>query len=207
MYLQITNRCNMECAHCALSCTSEGIDMGMSTFKKFVDVAYEIDHNVTIGGGEPTLHPKFWEMLGYSIGKVDQVTVITNGKRTQDALSLLRLSQNSEVLSAYVSLDSYHELIDERVENLARALKKKFGSSDDPAKIVRMGRASNWGEATHCICEDIDITPEGKIYQCGCREVQIKNVSALKKYVMSNEVSCSRAGNILTLREEYAARS
>ena len=36
-YIQITERCNMLCDHCGMSCTSEGEDMSMKVFKAIYD--------------------------------------------------------------------------------------------------------------------------------------------------------------------------
>jgi len=66
MYLQITTRCNMHCDHCGFACTNQGEDMSLSTFEQALDIAAD-DSNIDIGGGEPTIHPHFWKMLGLSL--------------------------------------------------------------------------------------------------------------------------------------------
>ncbi len=60
MYIQITTRCNMSCEHCCYSCTHEGEDMSLETFRNCLG----FDEYNTLGGGEPTIHPLFWQFLG-----------------------------------------------------------------------------------------------------------------------------------------------
>lgn len=60
-YIQVTTRCNMFCEHCGFSCTAEGEDMSMEVFERTLQV-FEGSY-ITIGGGEPTLHPKIFEMV------------------------------------------------------------------------------------------------------------------------------------------------
>jgi MoaA/NifB/PqqE/SkfB family radical SAM enzyme len=92
--------------------------MSIATFKRAVKLASENDQTISIGGGEPTVHPKFWDMLGWAITHTDHEErkpwLATNGKKTQDALRLASLAK-SGVISCDLSQDLYHEPIDERV--------------------------------------------------------------------------------------------
>lgn len=74
MYVEITERCNMTCAHCAANATAIGEDMTIKVFKKAIKSAIGQSEEIYLGGGEPTLHPKFMDMLNYAI------KCICNGK-------------------------------------------------------------------------------------------------------------------------------
>ena len=50
MYIQITTRCNMSCAHCGMNCTQEGEDMTMETLKKVLNLG--LSDSYIIGGVE-----------------------------------------------------------------------------------------------------------------------------------------------------------
>jgi hypothetical protein len=54
-------------------------------------IAFARDHtdNVTIGGGEPTMHPRFFDILGHSLRDFDSVWMATNGSNTN---AMYRLS-------------------------------------------------------------------------------------------------------------------
>jgi organic radical activating enzyme len=113
MYIQLTTRCNMTCEHCCFACTSKGVDLPKELAFRAIDQAAENCDSITIGGGEPTLHPDFWEILAYAIEQGENVaeswvSIITNGKRTEDALALAFLADHC-LLSAELSQDSYHD--------------------------------------------------------------------------------------------------
>jgi len=152
----------------------------MSTFKRAVKLANHYGDTISIGGGEPTIHPKFWDMLGWAITHTDHEEnkpwLATNGKKTQDALRLASLAKNG-VISCNLSQDPYHEPIDESVIRAFSTKKNGYpydGSNDHRGvrntshNLINAGRC-DWGEDS-CICEDIFIKPNGDIYQCGCAD-------------------------------------
>ncbi len=176
MYVQITTRCNMLCPHCCYSCTAKGEDMSFKVFKK----ALEYDEcSLAIGGGEPTIHPRFEKFLLYALAKCDYVWMATNGKKTDIALVLADLARGLEKLSVELSQDEYHEPINEKVVEKFKLAGKttSYGNSNirnttmhncDPMKF---GRARvNFPNSTNitCPCEAHIIKPDGTVYQCGC---------------------------------------
>ena len=84
MYLQITTKCNMSCDHCCYNCSMRGKHGDYYTIIKSIDFArdkYE-DESITIGGGEPTLHPRFFDILKYCLDNFNYVWMATNGSQT-----------------------------------------------------------------------------------------------------------------------------
>ena len=47
----------------------EGEDMTLDTFKAVME--HCAGDYISLGGGEPILHPNFWEFLGLSIGRCE----------------------------------------------------------------------------------------------------------------------------------------
>ena len=153
-YIQITTRCNMECAHCCYSCTAKGRDMTGKTFRAAVAWAldYEGDETISLGGGEPTIHPKFWEFIGLALGNFTYVWLATNGKETETALNLARMARRG-VLAVALSQDEYHEEIDPRVIGAFMEGRKPYPSHfqeenhdyreirDVTQKVIKAGRA------------------------------------------------------------------
>lgn len=84
IYLEITRRCNLNCAHCMRG-RAQNIDMSKEDVDKLFDeLKGAIIEDVTFGGGEPTLNP---EMIEYVIDKIirEEISVlniqmITNGQ-------------------------------------------------------------------------------------------------------------------------------
>jgi len=177
MYIQITTKCNMECDHCCFACTAEGKDMSMKTFKRAVEVAEEYGDVIAIGGGEPTVHPKFWEMLGWCLGAdVEIVWLATNGKKRETAIKLARLAKKG-IIGCRLSQTQYHEEADADVVKAFDRGPKKYGvTSSDGRELVtgvdnptEQGRCED-GNTEICVCPETFVKPDGKVYQCGCTD-------------------------------------
>ena len=105
--IQVTERCDLRCAHCFVSATQRGIDMGLDQFTSDV-----IDRllaarvaNVTLTGGEPFVHPDLLEIVEVLSSHGLDVTVCTNGvsvtqQQIDELVQLRRVRVN-------VSLDGY----------------------------------------------------------------------------------------------------
>ncbi len=193
MYIQITNRCNMTCGHCGFACTRTGTDMDESTLKAALRLCENLDSQsyVTIGGGEPTLHPRFWEFFGLILGLsgCDMINagihIVTNGTVRRTALRLADLAR-SGLIGATLSRTRWHATqVIQPDEDVIRAFESASrydrGSRDyrsingDAGKPVAAGRAGEWG-SDGCLCDDLVIDPEGRIWECGCRLVEFGTV-------------------------------
>lgn len=103
-------------------------------FIRALDLAVSYDELVTIGGGEPTVHPKFFQLLHRAIAYYEAKAlaepplVITNGKRKKQAMALLDLASGDNARPLYVELsqDAYHEYIDPSVVAAYRRVAKWF---------------------------------------------------------------------------------
>lgn len=184
----------MTCDHCGFNCTHRGSDMSLSTFKNALTLCENWDSAVQLGGGEPTIHPKFWEFLGLSLS-VGDVWLATNGSITDIALRLCKMARRG-VISCALSRDYYHDDIDYDVveafqDGMTRSLVYKngrsfysdFGYSPDPYSdydrreirdnshnIRKRGRAVK-NELWHndkCTCDAIIVKPNGEVRGCGC---------------------------------------
>ena len=80
----LTYRCNLNCSYCFANefVNKDNTDISFENFTKAIEFLTN-ESNVKIGliGGEPTIHPKFLEILESLIinQKIDQVTIYTNG--------------------------------------------------------------------------------------------------------------------------------
>lgn len=176
MYLQITTRCNMTCEHCCMNCTSQGEDMTIETMRNaFKEVG---DESVAIGGGEPTTHPLFWQILGESLGLSEYIWLATNGSVTNIALPLARMAKNG-VIGCALSQDYYHDEIDDEViQAFTKNPKTIYGSKENDLREIRdvsrlvldHGRAkeNSLSENADCCCADLFVKPNGDVMACGC---------------------------------------
>lgn len=150
---------------------------------------------LTIGGGEPTCHPQFFDILKAAIPKFDSILIVTNGKKTQSVRRLARIlleedHDSDEVLedegnyiyaegklSVDISTDSYHEPIDQNLKNywehMVMSKVQGFGvrnvaSSYNGVSATGRAKRTQVGYSSHCVCPDHIIAPDGKIKMCGC---------------------------------------
>lgn len=205
MYIKLTTYCNMQCAHCCDSCSpSRGKHMDERTFIRTLDLCAEHGATPYIGGGEPTVHPKFWQFLGLILGRahefeMEMLGMHTNGKRKADALALAALAKRG-VLGVTLSRDSFHEPIDHDVVEAftktgsSGSMTSSWWERDTPSRrdphdlrfvvdganksVVAQGRARNiTGARTDCcVCEDLQVDPDGVIWACGCERTQFGTV-------------------------------
>lgn len=80
----ITRRCNLRCVHCYSDSTSAHYD-GELTLDQMVAVVDDLARYgvpaLLLSGGEPMLHPQFFDIASYAVARGVRVTVSTNGTR------------------------------------------------------------------------------------------------------------------------------
>lgn len=189
MYIQITTKCNMHCAHCCFAATRHGEHMPRNIFQKALSVAIDRGDYVTIGGGEPTMHPRFFKYL--NLVREEQrrgnfeITpfLVTNGKAYGKADRLLRILEHEQemeeqTISVNLSRDQWHDAIDPRIVQRYHQLKvasKGFINFRSVTKIAPVGRGRNsvfdeQRTITPCACEDALVDPQGQVWSCGCKK-------------------------------------
>ena len=198
----------MACSHCCYSCRP-GKGKHMQNWSDAICFASDYTENISIGGGEPTLHPDFFEILFYSTERFYHTWLATNGKKTKTMFKLADILNNeyypededdymyieSDKLSVALSQDCFHDPIDQRVVDLWKRNKweiRDVTRSHDG--VTAQGRAkrtgSGWGE--HCPCSTQIIKPDGSIKLCGCERAPIigdiyKGIESKWKKVINSE--------------------
>ncbi|HET6540631.1 MAG TPA: radical SAM protein [Chryseolinea sp.] len=111
--VEVTDRCNLTCPTCyANSSPTHGRHRTLDEVKKMLDaiVANEREPDVVqLSGGEPTLHPQFFEILDYAKSlPIKHIMLNTNGieiaKNFEFAKRLATYSPNFEI---YLQFDSF----------------------------------------------------------------------------------------------------
>ena len=194
VYVQLTTRCNMHCAHCCYDCGPDGYDMDEDTFRKTIEFIKDLSltsgrrHNITIAGGEPTIHPQFEYFMktlfrekpiigadvDFRYKRLGRVQIFTNGKLRREA-EFVKMLARKQLAVVNLSLDEYHEPIDEdfvdQWKQLA-ATNDYFGISDNSKTLAPFGRALKnhlWNTPWACLYDALFITPAGEIFSCGCQ--------------------------------------
>jgi MoaA/NifB/PqqE/SkfB family radical SAM enzyme len=161
--------------------------MTVKTFKKCLEVMESLGDTLSIGGGEPTMHPKFWEIIGLSLGSnCESVWMATNGKITETALRLANMAKKG-VLAVALSQDEWHDEIDYEVVSAFTVdnLNNGYGKNNNDMREIRtvstlsnIGRAleNGIGDSESCVCDDTVVQPDGTVFACGCLEKQLGNI-------------------------------
>jgi len=103
--IQITGKCNLECAHCYLG-EKEPKDISFEILKKVFDSAKELGiFHIILTGGEPTIHKNFKKIINYLNENRFRITLVTNGTLLDKNLNLLR----EKVYEIVISLDGFKE--------------------------------------------------------------------------------------------------
>ncbi len=95
----LTNRCNQKCSYCFAKSEMEkkNKEMSFSDFEKVLDfLGGSREKKVRLMGGEPTLHPKFKEIVEASLKRGFSVQIFTNGIFDKNILDFL-LSKDSRI--------------------------------------------------------------------------------------------------------------
>lgn len=83
----ITNQCNLRCKHCYEGQPSKRIEWDYAEFIAAIEKLWSCFHKwnvlgeISLIGGEPTMHPRFYDMVEYlhSRGDVHDISILTNG--------------------------------------------------------------------------------------------------------------------------------
>jgi mycofactocin radical SAM maturase len=102
---ELTYACNLACVHCLSSSgRRDPRELTTAECKEVIAALQRMGvFYVNIGGGEPTIRPDFWELVGYATARQVGVKFSTNGVRI-DAAAARRLAA-SDYVDVQISLD------------------------------------------------------------------------------------------------------
>jgi MoaA/NifB/PqqE/SkfB family radical SAM enzyme len=128
VWLEITNRCNLECSHCYAESGPKESSTGSMTFEDWCNV---MDESRALGctgvqfiGGEPTLHPRFLDLVASARQKgFDFVEVYTNATRLSPRICAELKRNDAHVAVSFYSADeSVHNRITRRKGSFQRTI-------------------------------------------------------------------------------------
>lgn len=112
LFFELTDSCNLACMHCGSSCeTKNKVYLDYSSIVKVIDsVADKYNANeimICLTGGEPMLHPKFYDVARYATSKGFSCGITTNGTliTKENANKIIE----SGISSVMISIDGKEE--------------------------------------------------------------------------------------------------
>jgi len=171
----------MSCAHCGANCTESGNDMTMETFEQALRFADYCDsEGISLGGGEPTIHPLFWQFFGMSFS-VGTPWLATNCSMTDITLKLIKMAQK-DCIGLRLSMDHWHDDVADEIHDAIEYMGNIYPNKRDGMlevvkhieNVTAVGRGKNIIDSKEgCLCPSIIIQPDGSIKQCGCEDAPI----------------------------------
>ena len=183
IYLEITTQCNMTCGHCTYnhSAKKQGYDMPFEFFTKIIDHLKKVANGhpirVTLGSGEPFLHPDIIKMHCIEVDVC--VTLVTNGSLRQPFFELL-----DQKIAKYGG--NYGTVFDHRF-GIVRSKDEWHDASLQDSEITDFfdkhyphnywinslvdsgrGKSIGGGRTDICVCGCAWIDINGMYRQCGC---------------------------------------
>lgn len=145
--IEITGVCNMKCKHCRAA-FEKGKNLPLKTIKKIIDFACLHAQNLTIpenfrliiSGGEPFLHPKWYEIIEYAKRKgVKSFYITTNASVINQTTidKLKNLQQKTDDFFIQISLDGKDSETHDKFRGYPGAFKKALNVTKllDKSKI------------------------------------------------------------------------
>ena len=136
MLVEITQSCNLTCPTCYAGSSPQNKSfMSVADFTEMIDGLLEKGKGgadlMQLSGGEPTIHPDFFEILEIALDKgIRQVYVNTNGiKLAQDEFAERLASYGSRV-SVYLQFDGFRESTLELLRGRGDLLETKLRAAD-----------------------------------------------------------------------------
>jgi hypothetical protein len=157
--------------------------MSMEVVHAALQIAHNEKYKIVIGGGEPTLHPQFSEILTATrCANTSGTAIVVKTNGTNEKLSLWLARMDQRIVTAVLSADQFHDLgaVPESVQREFKLL-EIARNGGKPIKwrritvIANQGRARDNGLSTHPerrVClgsgSGLHIFPGGRIYGCTC---------------------------------------
>ncbi len=201
LWLQLSNiACNIKCKHCFLDCHQDTKKRNFLPLNK-IDETLKCDlknlKNIYLTGGEPFLHPDFYEIIRKSLAKAN-VIIHTNGTLINEKkLKIIKSIEGASkhTVSFTLSLDHFTEGRND--EYRARGVFKKV------INALLLLQRNNFETSLTCVNlknEDEDILRDGFIALFSRHGIKM-NISDLKIIPMLKIGSYSKYYNISDLKK------
>lgn len=111
LYFTINQQCNLECAHCLTNSgpKAKTPPITLDDIRRIAEDAHAVGaKRFYVTGGEPLLHPEFFEIIAY-LQSLGEVVFFTNGTLLDEAtMDRLEATADKDRLEVRVSWTEYH---------------------------------------------------------------------------------------------------
>ncbi|MBR0192061.1 MAG: radical SAM protein [Thermoguttaceae bacterium] len=163
LFFEITNRCNLKCRHCGSNCTAKGEALTVEDVEATLRTIRGEKPTICLTGGEPMLHPDFYEIaervraLGFFWGMTTNATLIDD-----EATAKLKRAGLATVSVSLDGLEKSHDALRQVPGSWRLALRglkalQKAGFEPQVTTVLHRG---NFGEldALYALLSQMGIT-------------------------------------------------
>lgn len=112
VFFELTDRCNLRCRHCGSDCTSRGQLLPIRDIEKTLASVRAVRPMICLTGGEPLLHPDFFEIAKCIRAQGLSWGMTTNATLIDDEISYkLRQAEMSTVSISLDGMERSHDLL------------------------------------------------------------------------------------------------
>ena len=122
-YLAITDICNYKCKNCPNKRENKKI-MKYEDLKEYIEKSSNKIQGVVLSGGEPTIHPNFFEILEFLNSKEMYVTILSNGSTLFNPSFVNKMKKVFNVSRLNIVMTIYN--INERIHDKGTGIKGSF---------------------------------------------------------------------------------
>lgn len=195
LWLEITNKCNLQCIHCYTDSSPKSELTGNMATEDWLKIINEAaDHgceDLQLIGGEPMLHPDFKEIAAFASKKIKSVEVFTNSTLLNDATVNFIHENNIKIATSFYSNnEAIHSEITNNKSSYTNTL-KNIRKLINKGIFVRVGLIAmdNIGD------QQIDKTIE-MLKEIGIEEIRIDKIRNVGRGKAGETMGCSEANEL-----------
>ena len=196
LFFEITSRCNLRCKHCGSVCTSIGQSLSVQDVESTL-ASVQPDHPmICLTGGEPLLHPDFFEIakrirsMGFSWGMTTNATLIDEETAFQ-----LRQTEMSTVSVSLDGLEYSHDLLRGQTGAWRLAVRglqslQKAGFKPQVITVLHRGNINELEPLCALLCDmgidswrPINIEPIGRACEAGNLLLSTEQFAYLLRFI------------------------
>lgn len=196
LFFEITSRCNLRCKHCGSVCTSIGQSLSVQDVESTL-ASVQPDHPmICLTGGEPLLHPDFFEIakrirsMGFSWGMTTNATLIDEETAFQ-----LRQTEMSTVSVSLDGLEYSHDLLRGQTGAWRLAVRglqslQKAGFKPQVTTVLHRGNINELEPLCALLCDmgidswrPINIEPIGRACEAGNLLLSTEQFAYLLRFI------------------------
>lgn len=196
LFFEITNRCNLNCRHCGSSCSSAGQLLAIKDIETTLKTIHSDKPVICLTGGEPLLHPDFFEIakcvqsMGFAWG------MTTNGTLIDGAVALkLRQVGMSTVSVSLDGMEQSHDSLRRKKGAWRLALRglqalQEAGFAPQVTTVLHQGNFNELEPLYNLLCEmginrwrSINVEPIGRACESSEMLLQPDQFARLLSYI------------------------